>query len=465
MRQKKYVARSLMFLWLVMMTGLGANKILNTNVRKYDTTAAKDADGSRVLIFGSSQGANGINPLDMWEEAGLETYNFCGNGQYIGITCYVMEDVLKRQSPKVVVLDMESLTRPEAFLTPSNILYNLPSIADVKLRYKAYREFVEDSLVYMVPLFRYHNRWKELGKGDAMEEVYVLGAQSRLDIQTDHEDLPWIPPLDSVSVGEREQGYLNRIRELAAEKGCELILLDMPSYCDEEAEKKTKWAEQWARDQGIKFCRANSPEAYELMELTPKDFADDFHVNRKGARKVSAYVADWLAEQCGLSDGRMGESDVRWEEAAASARKTDAVSWLCMAREPEEFTDALLQCDAVTAISLTGEYRRQDERLWPVLEKCGMTWEQYQLGGAFVIGRQGELLFDSKGLSDYSWTKALFYDDLAVRGLGGTCSLLINRGECTRVTDGVNFLVYDCMGKKVGTIAGFDAFHGLEIVK
>ena len=132
----RQAAKILAFLVLVTGIGVTAGHILNTNVRSFDRTDTKKADGAQVLFFGTSQGANGVNPLMLWDEAGIPAYNFCGVGQYIGTTYYVMKDVLDRRSPEVAVLDMESLIRPDDFLTISNKLYSLPVIADLGILHR-----------------------------------------------------------------------------------------------------------------------------------------------------------------------------------------------------------------------------------------------------------------------------------------------------------------------------------------
>lgn len=459
------------FLFLLLAAGCGmvADQVLNTNNRTYDRTDTPDAEGAAVLFVGTSQGASGICPVDIWDAEGIPAYNFSGAGQDIGITRYVVEDILKRYDPEVLVLDFEGMTRPEDFQTISNLLYNLPLISDLRLRYRMYREVIREEPVYFVPLFRYHNRWKELGQEDARRGHSILGSGSTFQVQTGREDLPVTGSPEAQPVGDRELGYLLEIRRLAEEKGCRLALADLPAYENEAADSKARWVIDWAEEQGIPVCHANSPEAFQKMGLAPSDFADEFHVNRSGEKKLSGYLAGWLADTFSLKDIRGSEEGAVWQRRVDACRGLDLDFWIRMAGSLDEFAGYLGQGETVTAVSLVGGYRSADEVLWPALEKLGLSREQYEQGGAFVRGSQGEWLFASGSQWDYHWGKALGVDELVVVGStvpdetgnpSRQVSLFFDRKDYARTKNGANFLVYGCGHEDFLASASYDAEEG-----
>lgn len=468
------IIKPCLFLALVLGIGSAAGKVLNTNVRSYESTGSGASDGSRVLFFGTSQGANGINPLSVWDEAGIQAYNFCAAGQYIGTTYYVMEDMLNRQSPDVVVLDFESLTRPQDFLTISNRLYSLPVISNPRLRFEMYRDVIGEDLIYLSPLFRYHNRWKEITRQDSQREYTVLGCSGWGNIQTERTELPDIPRQQAETIGLRELSYLERIESLVKEKGCTLVLLDMPNYSDDETEQKTQWVRDWAAERGIAFCEANRPAAYRDMGMTPEDFYDEMHVNFYGQEKLSAYLGRWLAERFELADERgLGAGEV-WEEQIHSARMVQNDRRLMAAMDMGTIFELLESGDYTVALSFEGDYRPYLDSVKPILQVYGIAPEEMEAGGAMVRGRDGSWLFRSQGALSCLWTEAVGRDDLVIRGTARadsagkwfpTTELILERVNQSRLSDGINLLIYSHSQKKLLRAVGFDAANGWELVE
>lgn len=467
----RQAAKILAFLVLVTGIGVTAGHILNTNVRSFDRTDTKKADGAQVLFFGTSQGANGVNPLMLWDEAGIPAYNFCGVGQYIGTTYYVMKDVLDRRSPEVAVLDMESLIRPDDFLTISNKLYSLPVIADLGIRFEMYRDIIGEEPVYMIPFFRYHNRWKEITRNDSRREYYVLGCSYRAEVQSDFGALPeeFLP--EAEPVGEREAAYLEDILALAGERGVTLAPLDMPCYSSEENEAKTQWVREWAEEHGVPIFEGNRPEAYEACGLTPADFCDDMHLNVSGQEKFSASLARWLSGTFGLDDLRGTQAGLLWEENIKTDRALQADRHVLTASTLDGLLAALTDGDYTVAISLQGEYRQGDSAFFPALERFGMSREAYEAGGSFVWRRPGEWQFASQGSLSYLWTEQLDHDDLVLRGTARRdengaliphAELIMDRSDQSKTSDGVNFLIYSHSQKTMLRAVGFDVQGDLQ---
>lgn len=442
-----------------------AGNILNTNESSDDSTANPKAEQVSVLFFGTSQGDCGINPLMIWDRAGISSYNFCIRGQYIGTTWYTMRDVLNRCSPQIVVLDFESLERPEDFLTISNRLFSLPLIADQKLRFQMYRDIIGEEPIYYFPFFRYHNRWKEITRNDDRKLYTVLGCDVRYETQKDQDSLPEFLKEPEEPVGEREQAYLESILDLTREKGCRLVLLDMPCYSKPEYEAKTAWVRSWAACRNIPVIEANRPEAYLEMGLACEDFADDMHLNLKGQEKLSDYLGEWLSVNCRLADERETDFGDTFEALIHTDRALHAERRLQLAEDIQSLTDCILQSDVTTAISLTGDYRKNERTDWPALEALGLSRELYERGGGFVRGPDGEWLFITPETGSFLWTKRLGHDDLVLRGHTvvdeqgekiSQISLIMDRSDQSEAPEGVNFLIYSHTQRDMLRAVGYD---------
>jgi hypothetical protein len=87
-------------------------------------------------------------------------------------------------------------------------------------------------------------------------------------------------------------GYLDRLRDWAAARGAELVLLDMPVSADLERLHPTAYAKyrsavsDWARQQGVTLVSASR----EAAGLADADFGDLIHLNRGGAPRFGAWL-------------------------------------------------------------------------------------------------------------------------------------------------------------------------------
>ena len=62
-------------------------------------------DSIDVLVIGTSMGYAGINTNVLWEEFGIASYILCSAEQPFWISYYTLQEALKTQHPKVILLD------------------------------------------------------------------------------------------------------------------------------------------------------------------------------------------------------------------------------------------------------------------------------------------------------------------------------------------------------------------------
>ena len=81
--------------------GTHGNPMTSTYLGFYEM----EEDTVDVLLLGSSQMGAGLNPQDIYDEAGIRSYNLASNNQPLWVSYYWLREALNYQSPKVVVLD------------------------------------------------------------------------------------------------------------------------------------------------------------------------------------------------------------------------------------------------------------------------------------------------------------------------------------------------------------------------
>lgn len=321
--KKRILVRLIVFFCFTALIWNHLADILITKYRNQNTADNMEAKNADIIFLGTSQGALAINPQIMWDCEGITAYNFSGNGQYIGITYYVLQEILENFTPQVIALDVFSIINPGPFLNEGNLLYNFTVISDPVLRYQMYRENIRQEDIYFSTLLRYHERWKEITNIDFEESSYVLGAELHTNPAQRAEimELPGIPEADGQSlIGEREWDYLCKIVSLAKSKNCEILFLRMPGGSNSTLEEKTQQLIRYGEENGIEICDMRSDEFYRESGMAVEDFRDLHHLNIFGADKLSMWLGKYLKDNNYVCDRRSDNAAIEWETKVEEAR-------------------------------------------------------------------------------------------------------------------------------------------------
>lgn len=262
-----------------------------------------------VIFFGDCDAYESYSPIKMYEEYGISAYIRGSGEQYICQSYYLLRDVLRTETPKVVVLSIHNLQhdvpRNEAYnrMTLDGMRWSQDKVDAINVSMTKDENFAS----YVFPILRFHDRWSELTKTD-FEHVFSKditshnGYYMRCDIKPQTKVMP-SPPLISYDFGENAIAYLDKIRLLCEENGIELILVRAPI--------EYGWYEQW--DANVE----KYAEQYGLTYLNFCDYVDEIgidmsvdtydaglHLNIYGAEKLSSYFGKYLVEHYDLTDYR-----------------------------------------------------------------------------------------------------------------------------------------------------------------
>ena len=262
-----------------------------------------------VIFFGDCDAYESYSPIKMYEEYGISAYIRGSGEQYICQSYYLLRDVLRTETPKVVVLSIHNLQhdvpRKEAYnrMTLDGMRWSKDKVDAINASLTKGETFAS----YAFPILRYHDRWNQLTKTD-FEHVFTKeitshnGYYMRCDIKP-QTFIPSMPHLISYDFGENAMYYLDQIRLLCAENGIELLLVRAPI--------EYGWYPQW--DKNVEEYAAK----YGLTYINFCDYAEDMgldmnvdtydqgsHLNIYGAEKLSLYFGKYLKEHYNLTDYR-----------------------------------------------------------------------------------------------------------------------------------------------------------------
>lgn len=267
-----------------------------------------------VAFFGSSVMKNGIYPMFLYEDYGISSYNFASGNQSLASSYYLMKQIIREQSPEVIVLDCLYAAYDDKYLNDVAVHY-VSDMMSFPEKYEMISEFVslKDSGEYLFPLLKYHSRWNSLSGDDFQyTENYAYGAKvhyasapmQNFSVTKESLDLPIL-----------SEKYLMDIINLCKSEEVDLVLITLPIYFDfetsvfgnmKECQKYYNRVEEIAKENGIQ-CLNFMHLATEVGINYQIDFADRLHLNAYGATKMTQYIGKILTESFSLPDVRYND--------------------------------------------------------------------------------------------------------------------------------------------------------------
>ena len=325
-----------------------------------------------VLFFGSSLVYNGVSPILLYEKNNILAYSLASSGQPIEISYYLLENIFKRQTPNIVMLEASALmeNKTESKIAKNSywryVLDAIPmSMLKINLA-KEYndKDFGDGGLSILFPIIKYHSRWNELNAQDFsnLKDNFMFSAGETVkssinpSIITREQIDYWatkLKDLESYRIIGQENGndfsdfmkdeamqykpvisenslkYISKMNELCKVHGTNLILFKIPdaSYLHERPQTWTKEKNEMVQ----KFAQENEIPYLDLVYAVDCgiDFTQDTvdngkHLNIRGANKVTEKISEFLSQNYNIDE----KSDVLYDEAIKSYEKVKKYAYM-----------------------------------------------------------------------------------------------------------------------------------------
>lgn len=257
-----------------------------------------------VLVLGDSLSYAGISPILMYQDYGITSYVCGSSGQQMFDTYRYLKIAFENQNPKYVILETDAL-------------YRKFDIADS----------VGSDILQVLPVFRYHDRWKNLELNDfkGKAKYTAFNEHKGYRYNTDIKGVPnrdyMVETTEIQDMTDLSKEYFDQIAEFCKEKGAELILVSVPSMknCNY---KKHNAIQKLADQYGVEFINLNlmQEEVPIDWEVDTRDKGD--HLNHTGATKVTSYLGKYLSTTRDLKDHRLDKKYENWNKSLDSYIKT-----------------------------------------------------------------------------------------------------------------------------------------------
>lgn len=257
-----------------------------------------------VLVLGDSLSYAGISPIIMYKDYGITSYVCGSSGQQMFDTYRYLKIAFENQKPKYVILETDALYRK----------FDMA-------------ESIGSDVQGILPVFRYHDRWKNL-------ELKDFKGKAKYTAVNDHKGYRYNDTIKGIpnkqymietteiqDMTDLSKNYFDQIAQFCRKNGAELILVSVPSVrnCNY---KKHNAIKKLADKYGVEFINLNlMPEEVPIdWEVDTRDKGD--HLNHTGATKVTSYLGKYLFENKELKDHRFDEKYDHWNKSLEEYLKT-----------------------------------------------------------------------------------------------------------------------------------------------
>lgn len=265
--------------------------------RVFASVSAEKKNTIDVLVAGDSESYTSVSPMDLWDRAGIAAYD-CGQpGQRIQETYYILKTAFRTQSPKLVLFETNTMFRDPGFL--KNVQLSLT-----------------EPLAYHFPVIKYHNAWKALFDGPGGPKKSYKGFEIRDKVVSYEGDEEYMKETkDKAQIPEVVRIYMEKIKRLCEKNGADLLLVSAPSPKNYNY-KKHNSLEEYARENDLPYVDLNMKFRDIGIDWKQDSYDRGDHLNISGARKVTAYIGEYLADNYDLPDRRNDDGWREWDDLA-----------------------------------------------------------------------------------------------------------------------------------------------------
>lgn len=277
----------------------------NEGIRKF---YAYDENIMDIIVYGSSHAYCTVNTALMWEDYGYAAYNMGESGQNIGSTYYYIEESLKYQTPKLIIVELRGAVVCDGGLKNGNLYRNTLGLrwSDLYLDNMSYAiekanidetelQQYKKSIFFKYMIF--HSRYDEITKED-FQDVDIAKGRYVGSWTTEEYEVPNACSLkDETELTEEQIGWLDKIVELTEQNDIELIFFVAPYVLSDDEMRQYNSIKKYCEEKDIAYFNFN--EEYEMIGF---DYAYDLqfenhnggHLNNCGAEKVTRFLGRYI---------------------------------------------------------------------------------------------------------------------------------------------------------------------------
>lgn len=410
-----------------------------------------------VLFIGSSRVFCNISPAVLFKNYGISSFSLATSESPFWNNYYLIKEALKKQKPKLIVLEIG--------MSPIGIEYNHPLsiIPALKMSINKINTIIECAPKiswneYFNPLLLYHSRYNQLSTNDFYNNYnhlfdnkyyynYNLDNFKGYIVLTNSVIVEYknINTSETVKLYPKMEKYYRKIIELVKTNNIELLTILAPFDANESYYLYYNSVKEIANEYNIDFldCYLNS---YKYLDFTA-DFNDASHLNYNGAYKFSMYLGEYLKKNYDFLPDRRGNPKYSsWEANVKHENKHIYNIKLKKIDNIYKYINNIKNIeDYIISITLLGDYKKDDPIIKDIINSFNIN-NLYLKNVSYVI-EDKKIIYSSAGLSNYLFYKNIGkYNDLVLENGN---KLSINRINYIKTQNGINILIYDKLTEEI----------------
>lgn len=431
-----------------------------------------EEDTVDVIFLGSSAVATSYIPQELYNRYGIRSFNLGCEQQNLVMSYYWLKEALRYHKLSAVVLDCnqvftfmeneilncsEELTRKamDNMKFSKNKMETIHTICSFDSK--------QTRLSYVLPIVRFHTRWKELCEDDFTVSEVLEKSQNKgytlLNVKSNYEYKP-LEVSDSMEQEEMQpvmKDYLDKIVFLCRQNNIDLILVNNPSA--NFTIKKHNTVQQYADENRIEYCDFNEACLYNQIQYQfDVDNADIVHANLKGAVKQTDYIGTILPDKV------KNKFDEQWEKSKKSYELLKKDVYLQTVEDVSEYLELIKDDRYTVIISVRDEATKNLNN--DIMQKLRCLGLQINLSKEYRCSYYA-VISDKKVSEELDYIKLEYTgkirdgrDDVSVISAGWGCgdisSVKINGNEYSKNGRGLNIVVYNNETRRIIDSVCFD---------
>ena len=275
-----------------------------------------------ILFIGDSSIYKGVSPMQIYEKTGITSYNYNAPSARVYMSYYFLQNALLKQQPKVVFVDTVTMfyTRKEdePIRRQSFDYMDLSKVKIDMINDDVFDNNFFDKISYILPIFRYHDRWQEINYDSIKEskkdyQSITKGFLLSTSIEPNKNGYNYLNGNEEYNeIKKYNLEYLYKIINLCKEKNIELVLLGLP---DTKVwnQKSSDTIKKIADKEGVIFLDINDKKKYPINWNTDTEDGGG-HMNIIGATRITNYIIDYLQSNYKLPDHRQDKNYSNWNK-------------------------------------------------------------------------------------------------------------------------------------------------------
>lgn len=337
---KKWVA-FLCFIFIMWVGLVGASKIMipkwgeNDSMQTYMMRGfySEKKDSIQVLNIGDSDVYRGVSPNVIWNQAHITSYTLASSSQRMWQSYYLLKHALAYQTPKAVFLEVNAARYDSGREIPMMHQF-FDNMRLDKVKWEALNDPVfgftnSEKFNFILPVFEFHSRYKELDKEDftlAFGELHYAekGFAMKTAIKPYKNTMNYMDKWKSgFEITPKTLRYLDKITALCKAKKIKLVLFKTP--------EPTHWRlahhrviAAYAKKHNLPFYDFNSANNIKIFDMHKDTMDHGTHLNVYGAEKLSRKLAEYMSDVLKIKPTQDREVIKKYQEDSETYQKDRA---------------------------------------------------------------------------------------------------------------------------------------------